>query len=107
MSIATRVLNTASQLEWLEIEDNDGGITRYNKRGPAPHAAELHVDFDFIPPSVYRAKLVRDQNGEGILRQDDPGLPDKAIVNYIDMVGVVGAPLPGGWGEPKKFEYAK
>lgn len=103
MSVATKVLNTHPQLQWLEIEDSDGGVWRYTKGGPAPAGDVVHVGWDFRPPSVLVAKLVRDEKGEALLRQDDPGLPDKIVVDFTEMLVMPGAPMPAGWGQ--KLEY--
>ncbi len=104
MSVATTVGNVDSQLAWLEINDNDGGVWRYTRGDLAPDASEVHVDYDYQPPRLV-ARLVRRQDGTAVLRQDEPGLPDKIVVNYIELTAIPGMPMPAGWGG--KYEYCK
>ncbi len=71
-----------SVLDWLEITDEDGAVYRYGKRDVVRNPATIHVAYDDRPLPAIRAKLVRDEKGNAVLRQDGPGLPAKIIVDW-------------------------
>jgi hypothetical protein len=84
MSVAKSVGNVEpSQLDWLEVQDEDGKVYRYEKRGNAPNGLAKHVEGQWNGGPQIRAALVRDAGGEAILRQDDPGLPKSIGVEYV------------------------
>jgi hypothetical protein len=104
MSIAKRISQFDSvTLQWLEIEDEDGGRYHFAKKGPAPDLSTAHVEFPGIstPPVLILAK-----DGKPILRQDPPGLPQKIVVERTAFApGPPGLPVAGGW--TRKIEYGQ
>jgi hypothetical protein len=103
MAVAKQVRKVESTaLAWLEIEDEDGAKYRYAKRGLAPDGSPLHVAWEFTGGPL-RAKLVREDDGRPVLRQEGPGLPAKIVVDYIELTAMPGAPFLGGWGG--RYEY--
>jgi hypothetical protein len=83
-------------MEMLEIADDGGGTWIYEKRGNAPEGLPKHVDSDWIP-GVVRPFLVRNENGEVILRQAAPGLPEKIGVNAVSPGPTVPGVMPMAW----------
>jgi hypothetical protein len=95
MAVAKLVTAVESMnVDWLEIEDEDGVKYRYAKRGNAPSGAVPHVRCEAIPR---QAQLVRDDNESVVLRQDADGLPAKIIVSHIELTVTPGLPFLGGW----------
>ena len=84
---------------WLQIEDTDGGTGRYVKRSlvRSPDVVHVHWPLMGFPPTLLDAP-----DGRPSLRQDGPGLPQKAIVRIESPaqvpgpVGVIGAWSAGG-----------
>ena len=83
MAIATKVLECEyKNMKLLTIQDDTGAVWRYAQRGNLELDTAPHVKREYYPP-VIRAVLVRDANGVAILRQDNPGLPAKIVVDHI------------------------
>lgn len=83
-------------LTWLKLEDSDGKTWKYNKGGPAPSGAVVHVA---QAPDRKLEILVAD-DGQPRLRQDGPGVPGKMIVSLqpIRSGGPgPGTPIGAGW----------
>jgi hypothetical protein len=104
MSVAKTVGNVEPQLLWLEIEDEDGGVWKYHKRGPAPSGAVCHVSHQWHGGSQIRAALARDAKGQAILRQDEPGLPKKIVVDYCQPNPPSPFPVVSSWNALLEYE---
>lgn len=104
MAVAKQVSDVEhTSLAWLEIEDEEGTKYRYAKKGPAPDGATLQVAWEFTGGPL-RAKLVRDDDGRPVLRQDEPGLPSKIVVDYIALNARAGAAVVSGWENRLEYE---
>ena len=72
---------------WVEILDTEKVKYLYAKRAVAPAGAIVHVDpvpRDPEKGAELRLRLVR-KDGMAVLRQDQPGLPHKIVVQYEDQ----------------------
>jgi len=105
MSIAKHVGSVEpSSLAWLEIEDTDGKVYRYVRRGPSS-VTSPHVDWRLGAGGALVAVLVRDQAGVPLLRRDDRGLPSTISVNTISGLGAGhGIASYAGWEGINEYE---
>jgi hypothetical protein len=78
-----------TQVGWIRIDDTDGNVYRYVKGGKAKASLPAHVECEVVPPM--KVVLVRDQNGEAVLRQKEPGLPARIGVSHAELLP--GAPV--------------
>src|SRR5580704_15206497 len=84
MSAAVKIGNVEpKQLDWLEIQDDNGTTHRYVKGESVSENRVCHVTgtYNGSPPIV--AGLARDSASDPILQQDEPGLPETIVVDYI------------------------
>jgi hypothetical protein len=89
MSIAKGVVDADRQgIDWLTIEDADGGRWRYGKRGVPLFATPIHVQAENSSFHFHR-----EADGKPTLRQQAAGLPSKIIVRIANTTTV---PL-GSW----------
>src|SRR5262245_5719006 len=90
-------------LDWLEIEDEEGVRYCYAKRDQATSFDVVHVGWK-PSRSALRAGLIRGADGRVVLRQDEPGLPKTIIVDWAESAG--GSPLPmrAFWGGEYEYE---
>jgi hypothetical protein len=105
MTIANRVIQwERATFAWVEVEDKDSVVYRHDKGITAPGEAIVHVSYAFDPTGTIQSlALVPGGDGRPILRQDQPGLPEKMIVQYLDVSQIRGSPNPQGW--EAKYEY--
>lgn len=92
-----------SSLEWLNIEDTDGNVWRYARKGNADPDASVDVDGEFQGNTI-RAVLVRGADGTAMLRQDGPGLPEKIVVDYVSPAPPGPLPMVVFWKGKVQFE---
>jgi hypothetical protein len=95
MAVARAVTSwDRSTFAWVGIEDEDGVSHHYDKAKHSPDEHVVHVSYGFdTTGAVQTLGLVRGSDGKPILRQDEPGLPPKIVVEYNDK----------GW--EAKYEY--
>jgi hypothetical protein len=104
MSVAKQVSDVEPHgLAWLEIEDEDGAKYRYFKKALAPDRGTVHIEAQFTGGHL-RAQLVRQKDGQPVLRQNEPGLPSKTVVSHIQLAAMPGVPIMGGWGANYEYE---
>jgi hypothetical protein len=98
MSVAKQVLNVeTTNLDWLEIEDEEGKVYRYLKGKTVPDGSPVHVTWD-LNGIAMRAKVARGTDGKVLLRQDDPGLPQQINVYYTTPLQFTpGTATRSGW----------
>jgi hypothetical protein len=78
------------KLEWLMIEDTDGKKYRYEKREgreALAHDTQPHVLGDYVGGERITAKLARDPEGVALLKQEEEGLPEWIVVEYVTPAG--------------------
>jgi hypothetical protein len=99
MAVAQMVIDCdPTHLNWLRIEDNDGNVWRYEKKGAADHAAAAQVEGHYSKGENVQAVLVRGPDNIPLLRQDGPGLPRIMTVDSVVIPpdeAVVPAPPQG------------
>jgi hypothetical protein len=104
MGVATTVGKVdVTALQWLQIEDDSGRVYLYKKGKEAALNAQVHVHCDYSSWPAIRAVLVRDNDGNVFLQQEEPGLPKQIVVNYFTKSPAPGAPFLSGW--ESKLEY--
>src|SRR5262249_4864608 len=87
MSVAKRVSDVErTTLNWLKIDDEDGNVWRYGKRGNIISDV-IHLECEYFGKASIRATLLRDEDGKPVLRQEEPGLPREIVVEYITPAG--------------------
>ena len=85
------------RLEWFVVEADDGRHYRYRRVGPLDVAEPAHVEGHFVQGLPIRAALVRDADGQPLLRQTASGLPASVVVEHLDqptdpLLSVLGLP---------------
>lgn len=104
MAVAKQVSDVErTALAWLEIEDEDGAKYRYSKKDLNSDGASCHVGWEYTGGPL-RAKLIREDDGTPVLRQDEPGLPEKIVVDFIELSAMPGVPVISGWGGRYDYE---
>lgn len=97
-----------NNLAWLEIEDEDGVKYRYHKRERLESFTELHVEGAHTARGGRAVVLVRENNGQVVLRQERPGLPNKIAVDWSVPNVAPQGPFPFGanWERVREvYEY--
>jgi hypothetical protein len=107
MSVAKSVCEVDPELNWLKIDDEDGGVWQYDRVQLLDYfGAQQHVSINREPGKDLTATLEKLATGQVALRQNGPGLPKKIVVRYRDAV-----PKSAGSMDlletDKKFEYAQ
>jgi hypothetical protein len=92
MAVAQDVTGDVPNLAWVEVVDRAGVKYRYVQRTLAPAGAILHVGYGVVGTNqagnpLLVLRLERDQQGNVLLRQDGPGLPEKIVVIVRDRQG--------------------
>ena len=107
MAIAQVVLDCEPQgVAWLRIKDDAGDVWQYNRTKETAPTAPPHVGFDVDASGGLRLALVRGEDRVAILRQDEPGLPEKIIVEILE--GVIRPPMiPGVGGWQGRYVYER
>lgn len=97
MSFATAIEDVErTDLDWLDVRDSNGHLTTYVKYDGAPNAGVVHVTYCLVPGPQFRPVLTLDRDGTVLLRQDEPGLPDRIVV--MKATAVPPPPmLTAGW----------
>ncbi len=92
MSVAKSVAELEpKELDWLDVEDEDGKKWRY-RRGSIAADVPAHVQSRYFGRSrTLRAVLVRGPDGRPVLWQEEPGLPQKIVVEYTAPAGKAAA----------------
>jgi hypothetical protein len=95
MSIASSV---KVENDGFIIEDDDGGVWRFVKKGEAPEGAKANVDYSWQPVGN-PPTLIQGPDGKAVLRQSEKGLP-QTMVAYLagnePLMPLLGT--AGGWG---------
>ncbi len=86
MAIASKVTRwDLPTFNWIEIVDTENVPYRYVRRGQAPAGALIHVGHSVhheTDRGVALALGLMKTDGQPVLRQDAPGLPQKIVVQY-------------------------
>jgi hypothetical protein len=84
MAVAKEIRDIGPRLGWLVIADDTGREWRYQRVGPADTAEVAQVEGHFVQGHPIRGVLVREANGQPLLRKAGPGLPRALIIDHVD-----------------------
>ncbi|MBV9125398.1 MAG: hypothetical protein JO112_18740 [Planctomycetes bacterium] len=94
MGVAKRVVDCELlTLEWLKIEDETGVVWRYVRGSAVGEDAPAQVVGFCSGGSATHAELAKGADGQPLLRQDGPGLPQKIVVQYVVPAGPDTSPI--------------
>ena len=83
MAIAKQVLDyEPTGVDWLKIEDDTGKVWRYDCTEETNLTSPPHV-FCGLDEGRLTVKLACRRDGKAVLRQDEPGLPERIIVEIL------------------------
>jgi hypothetical protein len=101
MSMAKRVTEADSLRQWFAVEDDAKAVWRFQRTEHAPRPeAVVHMTWENTPGTVpSRPVFLLADDGQPRLRQEAPGLPEKAVVAVDDMP----PPGPGGLFSSQAF----
>ncbi len=101
MSMAKKVTEADPQRQWFSVEDDAKAVWRFQRTEHAPRPeAEVHVAWENTLGTIpSRPVILLAADGQPRLRQEAPGLPEKAVVTVDDMP----PPGPGGLFSSQAF----